>query len=115
MKRITLFILLNMHMTSVLFGNYMAPTQRPCETTEQALLYEISKQGMAETVEDHVKTARVYKSMAYRGCKDNSEMYKQYSRASLEAAKAMAEIEADLTGRDKLHYDTLINKAVIRY
>jgi hypothetical protein len=51
--------------------------------------------------------------MAYRGCKDNSEIYKQHSKASLEAAKALAEI-ADLNDRGKLYYDNMIHKAAVK-
>jgi hypothetical protein len=92
---------------------HAAPNQKPCEITEQALLYELSARGQQRTVEDHVRTAKIYTSISRRGCPGNSETYKQYSKASIEAARAMAEI-SDLNRQNKLYYENMINKAAVK-
>lgn len=93
--------------------NNDALTQKPCERTEQAMLYELSTMGQQRTIEDHIKTSRIYSAMAQRGCSNNSQTYKQHARASLDAAKSLADV-ADLKKNDRLHYDGLIHKAFLK-
>jgi hypothetical protein len=100
----------------LIFGIFAGPAMaegRPCESTEQSLQYEISAMGQQRTVEDHVKTARIYAAMAQRGCKDNAESYKQQARASIQTARAMAEISS-YNDNEKFRYDSMINKVVLK-
>ncbi|MDR1071782.1 MAG: hypothetical protein LBL21_04025 [Rickettsiales bacterium] len=116
MKKIILFVL-NVFAVSALAAAYSyqnaALDQKPCERTEQAMLYELSIMGQQRTIEDHVKTSRIYSAMAQRGCSNNSKAYKQHAKASLEAAKALADV-ADLNKKDRLYYDGQINKAFMK-
>ena len=86
-----------------------ANAEKQCELTEQALYYEMSKTS-PETIEDHVRVARIYRAMANRGCPTNSAMFKEYSRASLDAARSLVYIEG-YTGREKARYDGMIKSA----
>ena len=83
-----------------------------CRATESALIYELESKGsaQAETIEDHVRHARIYRAMVNRGCPQNSDMYKQYSYGSLDAARALVYVEG-YTGREKARYDAMIKRA----
>ncbi|MDR2268649.1 MAG: hypothetical protein LBD94_00515 [Rickettsiales bacterium] len=116
MKKIILFAFCVFFAISARAADYSfgaASNQKPCEKTEQSLLYEISLMGQQRTIEDHVKTARIYASIARHGCPNNSPTYKQMSTASLETARALVGV-ADYRGQDKIRYDDMINKAAVR-
>ncbi|MDR1826599.1 MAG: hypothetical protein LBQ49_02815 [Rickettsiales bacterium] len=83
-----------------------------CRAAESALIYELESKGsaQAETIEDHVRHARIYRAMVNRGCPQNSDMYKQYSYGSLDAARALVYVEG-YTGREKARYDAMIKRA----
>jgi hypothetical protein len=116
MKKIILFVC-NILTASALAAAYSyqntALEQKPCERTEQAMLYELSTMGQQRTIEDHVKTSRIYSAMAQRGCSNNSKAYKQHAKASLDAARALADV-ADLNKKGQLYYNGMINKAFMK-
>jgi hypothetical protein len=110
LKKIILFAC-NILMTSALWAaSNPALEQKPCEQTEKSLSYEMSRGGQPRTVEDHVKTAKIYAAMQHVGCPGNAKKYKQHAVASLETARALAEI-SDSGGRNKSRYNNMINNA----
>ena len=116
MKKIILFLVLCFSANVVMAADYSyaaAPAQKPCQATEQAMMYELSLMGKQQTIEDHVKTARIYKTMSYRGCGENSKMYKDMSRASIQAARGLVDI-ADFNDNTRRQYDNMINNATIK-
>ena len=107
-KTISLVVCCLAAMFSVGFDSAAAETQ--CSRTEQALWNEMSNMGTPYTIEEHVRTARIYRAMADRGCPENSAMYKEYSRSSLDAARSLVYID-NYTGGEKKRYDNMIKQA----
>lgn len=108
MKKVFYFLLFILFSANAFASYQYGP--RPCEMTEQALWTEMSNVGQAQTIDDHVKIARIYRAMATRGCPSNASAYKQYSYASLDAARALVYV-GDLSGSQKTHYESMIKRA----
>ena len=81
-----------------------------CSQTEQALQYEMNFVGQPRTIEEHVRTARIYRAMATRGCPGNADTFREYSRASLDTARSLVYIEG-YSGAEKARYDAMIKSA----
>ena len=93
-----------------LFIGALSASNTQCSEVERMLNDELSQQfGATQTIEDHVRTARVYRAMANRGCSGNAEAYKEYSRASLDAARSLVYIEG-YKGAEKARYDNMIKQ-----
>ena len=99
-------------------SDYYKPTvagPSPCETTERALFDELANMNTEQrSIEDHVKTARIYKSLSVRGCPANREAYRMYVISSLESARALNNINNQDNYADKKRANDMINKTVFQ-
>jgi len=90
MRKIILFALCNTFAISAL----PAHQPRACEVVEYSLRQEFQNLniGMSgQTVGDHVHAARLYGSMARRGCPENFHFHRDMHHASLQVARALVE------------------------
>ena len=116
MKKILceLLIIFSAAQLHALPSSYYAPTRMgpaPCQLTESALLEELSNMNTGQkSVQDHIKTAQIYKSLSVRGCHGNRDAYKMYSLSSLESARALNNINNQWQPYDKIMGNQMIHK-----
>ena len=68
---------------------------RQCELVEKALLLEISSDP--RTIEDHIRIAKINRTLSRIGCAENQANWAVHAKASLDIAKALI----DITIQDK--------------
>ena len=108
MKRIIILCAILTAGTSA--ADFARPGQRPCEATEEALRFQIQTKANERSVNGYVDTAKLYTSMARRGCPENKSTWKAYSNSALNAARGMND---QMNWRDpqRNRNDNLINTA----
>lgn len=77
--------------------NNMKPQDIPCERIEAIWLQRLNNMNfdVSNDAQDYINRAKIYANLADRGCKANTDSYKELARKDLEVARALNQDRLD--------------------